>query len=181
MAAICRGTLVLGLALAVLSVMIAPASAEADLVAPRTSCPGQQNVHAPEPKQEQAMSCLIDHARGRTGSHRALERAAGRKVGDVFRCGFSHTACGRPFDTYPKRYGYTSGTSGWKLGENLAWGKGGNGSARQIFKAWLHSPPHRATMLNGAFEHIGLGLKRGSFNGSSKAAVWVLEIGCRGC
>ncbi len=127
------------------------------------------------------MFCLIDHARGSTGGHRALERGAGRKVGDIFRCGFSHTACGLSFDTYPKRYGYASGTSGWRLGENLAWGKRNEGSARQIFKAWLASPPHRETMLSGAFEHVGLGLKRGSFSGSSNAAVWVLQIGCRDC
>ena len=110
-------------------------------------------------------------------SSRALERAAGRKVGDLFDCGFSHTACGRSFDTYPKRFGYASGTS-WKLGENLAWGRRDKGSARRVLKAWLRSPPHRATMLDGSFEDIGIGLRRGRFNGSSNAAVWVLEIGC---
>jgi hypothetical protein len=36
-------------------------------------------------------------------------------------------------------------------------------------------------MLTGAFEHIGLGLKRGRFGGHSNAAVWVLQVGCRGC
>ena len=127
------------------------------------------------------MHCLIDHARGSTASHSALEQAAGRKVGDIFDCGFSHTACGLAFDTYAKRYGYASGTSSWKLGENLAWGKSKRGSARQIFKAWLDSPPHRATMLDGSFEDIGIGLKQGRFGGNSKAAVWVLTIGCRGC
>ena len=104
-----------------------------------------------------------------------------RKAGDVFDCGFSHTACGRAFDTYPKRYGYSSGTSGWQLGENLAWGMDDLGSAQQILKAWLNSPPHRQTMLSGAYEHIGIGLKRGTFSGNSRSAVWVLEIGCRGC
>jgi len=175
------GNLAFGSALAVLALVIPTASAQADLVAPRDSCPAQQNIDAPEPKQELAMTCLIDYARGSTESHTALERAAGRKVGDVFDCGFSHTACGLAYDAYPKRYGYTSGTSGWKLGENLAWGKRKHGSARQIFKAWLDSPPHRATMLNGAFQHIGLGLKRGRFNGQSNSAVWALEIGCRDC
>jgi hypothetical protein len=36
-------------------------------------------------------------------------------------------------------------------------------------------------MLDGSFEHIGIGLRRGRFNGSSNAAAWVLVIGCRGC
>jgi hypothetical protein len=28
---------------------------------------------------------------------------------------------------------------------------------------------------------MGLGLRRGSFNGNGNAAVWALELGCRGC
>jgi hypothetical protein len=173
--------LLLGCAFAALAATL-PATAEAGLVASPTSCPGQQNTQAPEHKQEQAMHCMIDHARaGSTRSHRALERGAGRKVGDIFDCGFSHTACGRPFDTYPKRFGYSAGARSWRLGENIAWGKRERGGARQIIKAWLKSPPHRATLLNGSYEHIGIGLKRGRFGGSGKAAVWVLQIGCRGC
>ncbi len=175
-------TLASGCALAIVAAVIPATGAGADLVAPPDSCPGQQNVDAPEQQQEDALRCLINHVRsGSTKSNDALERAAGRKVGDVFDCGFSHTACGRSFDTYAKRYGYTSGTSSWRLGENLAWGKRKQGSARQVLQAWLHSPPHRETLLNGSYEHIGIGLKRGRFNGSSQSAVWVLEIGCRGC
>jgi hypothetical protein len=171
----------LGTALVAVFVAL-PGAAQGGIVASPATCPGQQNIHASERKQEDAMRCLIRQARsGSAKSRRALERAAGRKVGDLFACGFSHTACGRSFDTYPKRFGYASGTSGWRLGENLAWGKRGKGSARSVFKAWLRSPPHRATMLDGSFEHIGIGLRRGRFNGSSNAAAWVLVIGCRGC
>lgn len=175
-------TLALGSALAVLGTIIPAAGAQAGVVASANSCPGQENVDASEQRQEQAMRCLIAHARSApTDSHGVLERAAGRKVGDVFDCGFSHTACGRSFDTYAKRYGYASGTPGWRLGENLAWGQGHQGSARQVLIAWLNSPPHRETMLNSTFEHIGIGLKHGRFSGRSQSAVWVLEIGCRGC
>ena len=82
-----------------------PATAQGGIVASEASCPGQQNTHASERKQEHAMRCLIDHARSAsTKSHRALERAAGRKVGDLFDCGFSHTACGRcPDPVCPRR------------------------------------------------------------------------------
>jgi hypothetical protein len=174
--------LAIGCALAALTAVIGVAGARADLVAPRDQCPGQQNIKASERAQEDAMRCLIDHARSAsTKSFRSLERAAGRKAGDILDCGFSHTACGRPFDAYAKRFGYAAGTSGWKLGENLAWGKRKRGSARQVFKAGLASPPHRSTLLDGSFEHVGIGLKRGRFSGSSRAAVWVLQIGCRGC
>jgi hypothetical protein len=173
--------LAVGFALAIMLAGLPAAHARAGLVAPKAKCSGQANFRASEHDQEKALRCLINHARSNPRSHRALERAAGRKVGDIFDCGFSHTACSRPFDIYPQRFGYTSGTSGWRLGENLAWGKRKDGSARQIFKAWLNSPPHRSTMLNGAFEHMGVGLKIGRFAGQSHVAVWVLQMGCRGC
>jgi len=168
--------------LAAIMVLIAVADAQAKLVAPRSKCPDQQKTGAPEPAQEKAMRCLINYARSHAGarsvsSQKSLEKAAGHKAGDVMDCGFSHTACGRPADIYAHRFGYTS-ASRWSWGENLAWGRGGLGSPRNILKAWLNSPPHRSTMLNGSFEHMGLGLKRGSFAGHRNAAVWVLEIGC---
>jgi uncharacterized protein YkwD len=164
---------------------VAAGPAQARMVAPRSECPGQQKTAAPEPAQEDAMRCLINYARsqagvGHVGTSKSLEKAAGRKSGDVMRCGLSHTACGRPADLYPRNFGYMSAPS-WSWGENLAWGRGQLGSPRNILKAWLNSPPHRETMLTGSFQHLGLGLKRGSFGGHANAAVWALELGCHSC
>ena len=172
----------IGAVTAAAMLLLAIAPAQARLVAPRSKCPGQQKISAPEPQQEKTMRCLINFARNQAGAgsvsdESSLEKAAGRKAGDVVRCGFSHTACGRPADTYARQFGYMSASS-WLWGENLAWGRGNLGSPRNILKAWLNSPPHRETMLNGTFEHVGLGLKRGSFEGHANAAVWVLELGC---
>jgi uncharacterized protein YkwD len=169
-------------ATAAVMLLLAVSPADARLVAPRSKCPGQQKIGAPEPRQEKTMRCLINYARSHAGAghvsgQSSLEKAAGRKAGDVMRCGFSHTACGNPADIYARRFGYFSAPN-WSWGENLAWGRGSLGSPRNILKAWLNSPPHRSTMLNGSFQHIGLGLKRGSFSGHANAAVWVLEIGC---
>lgn len=165
---------------------LAAASASADLLAPRAECAGQQNVQAPEPRQEDALRCLIEYARERAGvqrlgSNEALERSAGRKAGDVMRCGFDHEACGNSADKWARQYGYTSGTGSWRFGENLAWGKGKRGGARKVLKAWLGSAGHRQTLLTGSFEHVGVGLRRGGFSGQPNAAVWVLQLGCRGC
>jgi uncharacterized protein YkwD len=172
----------IGVVTSVAMLLIAIAPAQARLVAPRSKCPGQDKIRAPEPEQEAAMRCLINYARNQAGvgsvsDQDSLEKAAGRKAGDVIRCGFSHTACGRPADTYARRFGYMAAPS-WLWGENLAWGRGGLGSPRSILIAWLNSPPHRETMLNGTFEHMGIGLKRGSFEGHANAAVWALELGC---
>jgi uncharacterized protein YkwD len=163
---------------------IAASGATASLVAPGSKCPGQQNTHASEHEQQEAMLCLIDYARRHAGAggvkrNHSLERAAGRKAGDVMRCGFSHTACGHPADAYADRYGYMRGS--WSWGENLGWGRGRGGTARATLEDWLNSPPHRETMLRGAFEDVGIGLRRGNFSGHANASVWVLELGCHGC
>ena len=131
------------------------------------------------------MRCLINYARrhansGALKSNHSLERAAGRKAGDVMRCGPSHTACGHPADAYAQQYGYMRAGS-WAWGENIGWGHGKNGTARSVFKQWLNDGPHRETMLTGSFEHFGIGLKRGHFQGHNDSAVWVLELGCHGC
>lgn len=155
--------------------------AGAGLIAPPSKCDDEARWRAPEPRQEKAMRCMIRHARraaraGRVGHYRALERAAGRKARDLSRCGFSHTACGRSADSWARAYGYTSGTGSWKFGENLARGRRQRGSARRVLRAWLDSPGHRATLLTASFEHFGIGLRR-----SGRTAIWVLQLGCRGC
>jgi uncharacterized protein YkwD len=178
-------TLTLTIAAAGAALALIAAPADASLVAPKSKCDGQTDAKAPKKVQEQAMRCLINYARNHTGSHdvgssKSLEKAAGEKAGDVMRCGFSHTACGNAADLYARRFGYTEGSS-WQWGENLAWGRGDRGSARQIMQAWLNSPPHRETMLRGSFDDAGIGLREGGFSGHRNVAVWVLELGCHGC
>ena len=131
------------------------------------------------------MRCLINYARNHSGTPaiNRRRRSSSAAEGQGRRrdaCGFSHTACGRPADLYARRYGYTSASS-WQWGENLAWGRGKRGTPRQILKAWLNSPPHRATMLRGSFNDAGVGLRRGGFSGNQNASVWALEVGCHGC
>lgn len=180
-----RSGALIAAALLTTAIGLLPAGAAASMVAPRSKCDGQANPQAAEGRQEGALRCLINYARrhagsGGVGENKSLEKAAGRKSGDVMDCGFSHTACGNPADLYAARFGYMSKSS-WQWGENLAWGAGKNGSARNTLKMWLDSPPHRETMLRGSFDDLGIGLKRGHFSGQSDAAVWVLQVGCHSC
>ena len=163
---------------AVLAVAATPPLASAALPS-RQVCKAQGNAHASEHKQERALRCLINRVRAGSGvrgldANRALGRAARSKARDVARCGFTHTACGRPADAWAKHYGYDS-TPSWGWGENLAAGSR-RMTARRTVKSWLNSPPHRATMLQGSYEHIGVALER-----SGRHAYWVLEVGCHGC
>ena len=43
-------------------------------------------------------------------------------------------------------------------GENIA---AGQGSASEVMEAWMNSPGHRANILEGAFDHIGVGYQAG--------------------
>jgi uncharacterized protein YkwD len=166
------------IAAALLAMAAAPTDASALALPSGETCPAQKNPRASEHDQEQALRCVVDRVRrsggvGGLASNRALERAAGHKAHDLANCGFTHTACGREADAWADHYGYDSGT--WQWGENLATGKR-RMTARAAVKAWLRSSSHRSTLLDGSFEHVGVGLKR-----TGRRAYWVIELGCHGC
>jgi uncharacterized protein YkwD len=126
----------------------------------------------------QVMICLHDYARREARlpplrlSH-FLMRAARAKDSDIARCGFSHTACGHPFEYRIDQTGYR-----WtRAGENLGFGTGSLGRARAIFSSWMRSPGHRANILSPGFRDVGIAVRRVSFFGYPKGAVWVVEFG----
>ena len=57
---------------------------------------------------------------------------------------------------------YLSGARCWTIGENLAWGTGRLATPRATVRAWMHSPGHRANILNGSFREIGIGIATGA-------------------
>lgn len=60
--------------------------------------------------------------------------------------------------------------AGWRsLGENLAVGNMGM-NAFQLEDMWMASPPHRANILNGGFNRIGVGM---AFGGGR---VWMVAL-----
>jgi len=132
-------------------------------------------------KARRSMICMVNYAR----RHRNLRRyevkrpltwSAGHKAGDILRCGFSHTACGRPFDFWIRKSGYL-GSGGWATGENIAWGSGRLGNVRSIFVAWMKSKGHRQAILSTRFVDVGVGVVKGRFEGIPGARVWVLHFG----
>ena len=164
--------------------VISPPGAGASLLAPKSKCHGQ-NLRAGSGKARTSMLCMTNFARKKSGlrAYRhvgLLDRSATRKTADIFRCGFSHEACGRKFTYWQEKLGYIGGGC-WEAGENIAWGSGSLGSVRSIFNAWMHSPAHRAAILSRNYTEIGIGQKRGEFDGYSGSSVWVQQFGHRGC
>lgn len=151
------------------------------LIAPPTICPGQSDLTAPAETQEQAMACMTDFARQRTGlgdlfPADPLARSAGDKSDDILRCNdFSHFACGREFTYWIAEAGYTSAPC-WRVGENLAWGTDKHGTVRSIFEAWMRSPSHRENIL-GDFAEIGISVRVGALGGAPGTHVWAQHFG----
>jgi uncharacterized protein YkwD len=94
---------------------------------------------------------------------------------------FDHVApSGSTFVQRIQQSTYLNGFSGWSLGENLAWGGGALSSPRQIVRAWMHSPGHRANILNGTYRDIGVGISLGvPVVGGGAGATYVNEFGQR--
>jgi len=79
-----------------------------------------------------------------------------------------------------KRANYLAGARGYTLGENIAWGSWDYATPANIVDSWMHSPGHRANILNGRFREIGLGVARGApVGGQDKAGTYVTDFGTR--
>jgi uncharacterized protein YkwD len=50
----------------------------------------------------------------------------------------------------------------WTVGENLAWGTGTLATPRATVQAWMHSPEHRANLLDRDFADVGVGSAQGA-------------------
>jgi uncharacterized protein YkwD len=137
-----------------------------------------------------ATLCLLNRERARhhlprLRASKSLRRAARSYSGTMVRHGFfSHVSpSGSTMTTRIKRTRYLRGARRWALGENLAWGSGSQSTPAQIVRAWMHSPGHRANILNGSFREIGIGVVRGAprrVGASTAAATYTTEFGRRG-
>lgn len=161
-----------------------PSIGYARLLASPAACPHSDDPTADTSEQRDAMACLVNWARHRSGLRslrrsRVLDRAATLKLADDSRCGqFSHTACGKPFLTVFRLSGYLEPGQAYRVGENLAWAAtGADASPRGIFADWLSSPEHRANVLSPSWTEMGFALRVGSFEGRSAVILWASEFG----
>jgi uncharacterized protein YkwD len=177
-------------------IQVAAPAAHADTVKPATAraaavqCAGAGQVPTANSLRRAARAtlCLLNaqrRAHGLAAVHpnRKLRRSAGRYAhAMVSRHFFSHVAPnGQTLQARMSRSGYLRGANGWAYGENLAWGSGSRATPREIVRAWMASPGHRANILSGRFRHIGIGVAPGApvaVNGA--AASYVTHFGYRG-
>jgi uncharacterized protein YkwD len=79
------------------------------------------------------------------------------------------------------RAGYLARINTYFIGENIGGGKGrAAGSPIVVFRSWMHSPPHRANILDPSFHDFGVGVSRGyPYGGGPAAATYTLDLGMR--
>jgi uncharacterized protein YkwD len=136
-----------------------------------------------------AVLCLHNRERARHGLprlrenpklRRAAERHASNMVDSSF---FDHTSPGgSTMVDRIRRTGYTKRARSWALGENIAWGSGSLATAAQIQRSWMHSPGHRANILQRSFREIGIGIETGlpvRLSAAQSGATYTTDFGFR--
>ena len=95
-----------------------------------------------------------------------LTKAAQNKANDMLgRQYFSHnTPTGETPWSFIKATGYSYVTAGENLAIDFS-------EAESIQKAWMNSPGHRANIMNGTFQEIGIGIAKGNYNGHETTIV----------
>jgi uncharacterized protein YkwD len=127
------------------------------------------------------MRCLINWTRRHAGvaalrRNAELQRSAAMRARDIERCeDFSHTPCGQPFITVFTAVHYFTGTAA--VGENLFWGQGRLGSAREALAAWLASPEHRRILSTASWRDLGIARAHGRLFGRADVTLWVAQFG----
>ena len=99
-----------------------------------------------------------------TADNSLLEQAADVRAEELPRL-FSHT---RPDGRGPFTALDDLGLSYRRAGENIAYNSGYADTVAQTMSDWMNSPGHRANILNGEFEQVGIGLFQ-----SGRTYYWV--------
>jgi uncharacterized protein YkwD len=133
-----------------------------------------------------ATLCLLNRQRAVRGlrrlrEQRSLQHAAGSYAHlMVVRGFFDHVSPGGSTMVQRiERTAYLHGARAWSVGENLAWGAGSAAAPAQIVSAWMHSPPHRANILNRRFREIGIGIVQGAPARGRSGGTYTTEFGTR--
>lgn len=135
-----------------------------------------------------AILCLVNKQRDQAGlgdldRDKRLQKAAQRHNDQMDGTGCFDHACGgeADLDSRLRGVGYlVGGLTQWAYGENIAWGSRELGTPEAIVKAWMHSPPHRANILNRHFKEIGVGFSTGTPNGGREpGGIYTTDFGLR--
>ena len=158
--------------------------AAAVLLGPLLLSPSPAGAACPD-EPARAVVCEINRERAERGltAVEPVDRLAGaarEHARDmVARQYFSHvTPEGETLSSRLRAAGYIGPRWYWHIGEVLAWGRGGSGTAAAAVDAWMRSPSHRRVLLQRDFRHVGVGVADGDpFAGGG--TTYAAELGAR--
>ena len=132
-----------------------------------------------------SLLCLVNRerrARGlrRLSPSRQVRRAADRHASEMVRKRFfSHQSpSGATLVVRVRRTGWLRQARRYALGEALGF-QGRGGTPRKVFRRLMASAPHRAVLLNRGFRQIGVGVARGTPQGTRAGMTVTLDLGTR--
>jgi uncharacterized protein YkwD len=173
------------LAMAAAACLIAAPTAAAKPCKNADAAAGQASHRA----LQRATVCLLNKQRR---AHRMRRLRVSKRLGHAARGHsaemaarnyFSHNSqSGASFLDRIRRAGYLRHARRWSVGENIAWGTGRLSTPRAIVRAWMHSPGHRANILQRNFRQIGIGISGGApvRAASGSGATYTTDFGMRG-
>jgi uncharacterized protein YkwD len=174
----------IALATIALAIGAGQATASASPCGESTRPPAQLTAH----QLRTSVLCLVNRARERHGIHRLrfnrrLRNSATAHSHLMIASGlFTHGGPGgSTVTTRVTRFGYLVHASRYFVAENIGAGVGrANGSPFGMVRLWMHSPPHRANILDPSLRDFGVGIARGDvLTGSSHGVTYTLDFGSR--
>ena len=172
------------LLVAAIGLSLLPSAGGAAKRTPRCGDIYQSPAWATDHQLRTSVLCLVNRARERNGIRRldfnvALRRSAtAHSLGMVRSGSFSHYGPSGSTPTIRVAHsGYLRHVSSYRVAENIAAGTGRRlGSPAAIVSLWMHSPPHRANILDRGLRDFGVGVARSGRSG----ATYTLVFGSRG-
>jgi uncharacterized protein YkwD len=147
-----------------------------------TAAPSQLTLH----QMRSSELCLINRVRAHYQLHPLVfnsdlrDSATGHSDSMVIHRYFAHEGPGGSVNSRISRAGYLASAHAFTIGENIGTGGGRTGSPMAIFEDWMHSPPHRANILDSEYRDAGVGVARGyPFGGDRPAATYTVDFGAR--
>lgn len=148
-----------------------------------TTAPGRLSLH----EMRSSELCLINRVRDHYGLHplafnpHLRDSAIGHSDSMVRHDYFAHEGPGGSVDSRVSRAGYLSRARAFTLGENIGGGHGRRyGSPMAVFDGWMHSPPHRANILDPTYRDFGVGVARGfPLGANAGSATYTVDFGSR--
>jgi uncharacterized protein YkwD len=144
------------------------------------AAPSRLSLH----EMRTSVLCLMNRVRVHYGLRPLLynqdlkSSASAHSVSMVVHGYFAHEGPGGSVDSRVSRSGYLAGNGAFTVGENIAAGQRGQGSPWQIVQDWMHSPPHRANILDPHYRDAGVGVARGyPLGGGSDSATYTVDFG----